>query len=108
MDISAWLQELGLERHARTFHDHALDAEVLPELTDADLRQLGIPLGARKKLLKAIGALKASAEPAPARPAAGKSPAERRQLTVLFCDLVGSTELSAHHQSRASRCTRPP
>jgi class 3 adenylate cyclase len=94
VDIAAWLSELGLERYERAFRDGEIDAEVLPELTDADLKELGIPLGSRKKLLKAIAALAGRSELLPARQ--GKPPeAERRQLTVLFCDLVGSTAISA-------------
>ena len=104
VDIAAWLGELGLERYAQAFRENAIDAEVLPELTDADLEKLGILLGHRKKLLKAIAMLQAG-EAAPAAPAkaAAQAPresrrateAERRQLTVLICDLVGSTDLTA-------------
>ena len=99
VDIAAWLRELGLERFEPVFRDNEIDWEVLPELTDADLEKLGLPLGPRKKLLKAIAGLSGkptavSTEVAPCpRPVAPE--AERRQLTVLFCDLVGSTELSA-------------
>jgi class 3 adenylate cyclase len=99
VDIAAWLGDLGLERYVQTFRDHEIDTEVLSDLTDADLEKLAIPLGHRKKLLRAIAGLSVaepelsrsplliSATPRPAE-------AERRQLTVLFCDLVGSTELS--------------
>jgi class 3 adenylate cyclase/predicted ATPase len=100
VDITAWLHGLGLERYALAFADHAIDAEVLPELTEADLEKLGVLLGHRKRLLKAIGELgrgAAGSSPAgeAAAPAAAPREAERRQLTVLFCDLVGSTELAA-------------
>ena len=97
MDISAWLHELGLERYEQAFRDNEVDFEVLPELTEADLEGLGLPLGPRRKLLKAIRVLgeggvayeaKSSPETAPGLAA------ERRQLTVMICDLVGSTELS--------------
>ena len=91
MDVMAWLRDLGLDRHETAFRDNEIDWEVLPELSEADLEKLGLPLGPRKKLLKAIAAL--SAERSSASPATGAE-AERRQLTVLFCDLVGSTELS--------------
>ena len=94
VDIAAWLRELGLERYEQAFQEAEIDAEVLPELTDADLKELGVPLGPRKKLLKAMAALRGGVERLPARHA--KPPeAERRQLTVLFCDLVGSTAISA-------------
>jgi len=96
LDILVWLRSLGLERYEALFRDHEIDAEVLPELSDADLAGLGIPLGSRKKLLKAIAALGRDV-PSPALAAAAaavKREAERRQLTVMFCDLVGSTALS--------------
>ena len=57
VDIAAWLRELGLERYTQAFQESEIDAEILPELTDADLKELGIPLGPRKKLLKAVAAL---------------------------------------------------
>jgi class 3 adenylate cyclase/tetratricopeptide (TPR) repeat protein len=100
VDISAWLRDLGLERYADSFQANAIDHEVLSELTDADLEKLGVLLGHRKKLLKAIASLREPdgmpmATPVGAGTAATSRDAERRQLTVLFCDLVGSTELSA-------------
>jgi class 3 adenylate cyclase len=108
VDIAAWLRDLGLERYERAFRDNDIDARVLPQLTADDLKDIGIAsVGHRRTILAAIQAL--DGEPAPAEPAAWKerdaSPpaataaprpeAERRQLTVLFCDLVGSTALSA-------------
>jgi class 3 adenylate cyclase/tetratricopeptide (TPR) repeat protein len=96
VEVTAWLRDLGLERYAEAFRDHEIDAEILPRLTAGDLRDIGITaVGHRRKLLEAIAALTAVAEPAPTQPRAARSRAERRQLTVLFCDLVGSTELSA-------------
>jgi class 3 adenylate cyclase len=101
LEIGDWLRQLGLERYEQAFCDNAIDLEVLPELTDADLEQLGLLLGHRRKLQKATAELRAGAPGAPASLAEGAvaSPpaleAERRQLTVLFRDLVGSTELSA-------------
>jgi SAM domain (Sterile alpha motif) len=102
VDISAWLRELGLERYEQAFCDNAIDAEVLAALTDADLEKLRVLVGHRKRLLKAIPELGAAAAaslpevPVEASPEIRRtSDAERRQLTVLFCDLVGSTELSA-------------
>jgi class 3 adenylate cyclase len=99
MDIEKWLRGLGLQQYAATFRDNAIDAEVLPELTEADLEKLGVVLGHRKRLLKAIATL---ATPAPAVKATSVGPApshgdgaERRHLTVMFCDLVGSTALAA-------------
>ncbi|HWO85922.1 MAG TPA: adenylate/guanylate cyclase domain-containing protein, partial [Stellaceae bacterium] len=108
IEITNWLQGLGLEQYASAFHDNAIDAEVLRELTADDLKDLGISLvGHRRKLLAAIAALRedrpisgtpnASNEPAQSGQETGAKPsaAERRQLTVLFADLVGSTELAA-------------
>jgi predicted ATPase/class 3 adenylate cyclase len=97
-DVAAWLQTQGFGQYAELFAGQAIDREALVELSDDHLKELGLPLGHRVKLLKAIRELKESdTEPAaapPARPASRASEAERRQLTVLFCDLVGSTELS--------------
>jgi class 3 adenylate cyclase len=99
MDVAGWLRGLGLERYEQTFGDNAIDAEVLPALTDADLEKLGILLGHRKRLLKAIAELGKGVTTAASLPEVPVEPsvrmAERRQLTVLFCDLVGSTELAA-------------
>ena len=108
MDIEKWLCGLGLQQYVATFRDNAIDAEVLSELTEADLEKLGIVLGHRKRLLRAIGTL---ASPTGLEQAAlvGLAPpigdgAERRQLTVMFCDLVGSTALATmttNHNSYA-------
>ena len=92
MDIGVWLRGLGLGEYEAAFLENKIEADVLPELTDSDLGQLGMPMGHRKRLLKAIAALNASSvatatpvtAPAPLLPDAG----ERRQLTVMFCDLV--------------------
>jgi class 3 adenylate cyclase/predicted ATPase len=90
MEIAAWLRDLGLERYEPTFRENEIDAELLRELTDVDLEKLGLPLGPRKRLLKAILVLREGTPPSLAL----KTQAERRQLTVMFCDLVGSTALS--------------
>ena len=97
MDVAAWLQDLGLERYAPAFRDNDVDAEVLLRLTTEDLRELGVAsIGHRRRLLDAIAALGAGVTAAPPdAPAAAE--AERRQLTVMFCDLVGSTALSTRH-----------
>ena len=98
MDVEAWLAGVGLAQYAQTFRDNAIDAEVLPDLTDAHLRELGLPLGARLKIVKAVAALRARGPSPAAAPIPQTTPragAERRQLTVMFCDLVGSTALSA-------------
>jgi class 3 adenylate cyclase len=98
MDVGAWLCGLGLGQYETTFRESEIDAEVLPDLTEGDLSQLGVPLGHRKRLLKAIAALGTTETPAnrslPA-PASSSATAERRPITVMFCDLVGSTSLAA-------------
>jgi class 3 adenylate cyclase len=101
LEVSRWLAEQGLGHHAEVFAKNGIAGDVLRELTDTDLKELGLNLGDRKRLLKAIAALDegptqdrvGAVEPA-ADPAASRE-AERRQLTVMFVDLVGSTELSA-------------
>ena len=100
MDIPAWLRGLGLEQYEPAFRDNDIDAEVLPRLTPEDLTAVGIlSVGHRRKLLDAIAALRG--EPAPYGTASA-SGAERRQLTVMFCDLVGSTALSLRRRFAAS------
>jgi hypothetical protein len=98
LDIDGWLRGIGLEQYAPTFRDNAIDVDVLHDLTDEHLRELGLPLGARLKLLRAVAALGTS-EKTPASPEitppAPRADAERRQVTVMFSDLVGSTALSA-------------
>src|SRR5215472_15209041 len=120
MDVGGWLRSLGLGQYEALFRANEIDADVLPELTGVDLEKLGVPLGHRKRLLRAISGLAApgalaatSASPSAltgaAPPIAGspfRNPpphagegrvgveAERRQLTIMFCDLVGSTALS--------------
>ena len=97
MDIQAWLQGLGLAQYEAIFRENEIEADVLPDLTEADLEKIGLPLGPRKRILKAIAGLGALAPAtAPANPPTPPADAaERRQLTVMFCDLVGSTALSA-------------
>ena len=102
--IADWLEELGMSEYADQFAGNDIDLGVLVDLTDQDLKELGVSsLGHRRKLLRAIADLEAIEKSAPvvavatAAPAAPRSldTAERRQLTVMFCDLVGSTALSA-------------
>ena len=100
VDFADWLRALGLEQYAPAFAANDIDGEVLPELTAEDLTGLGVnSIGHRRKLLAAIAALRSRApEPvndtAPTPTTAVGGEAERRQLTVMFCDLVGSTPLS--------------
>ena len=96
MDVSDWLRKLGLERYEAAFSDNEIDWEALPKLTAEDLKDLGVVLGShRRKLLEAIGALHGKTDAAAERRLPVPAAAERRQLTVMFCDLVGSTELSS-------------
>jgi hypothetical protein len=108
VEIAAWLHRLGLEQYEQAFRDNDIDAAVLPELTTEDLIGLGITsIGHRRKLLGAIAALRENPIPASVETAPITEPvpkdvlrgsaslgAERRQLTVMFCDIVGSTALS--------------
>src|ERR1700722_16121835 len=98
MDVADWLRSLGLHQYETTFRENGVDADVLPDLTDGDLEKLGVLLGHGKRLLKAIAGLSLSAALSPSATVISSSKAdtaERRQLTVMFCDLVGSTALSA-------------
>ena len=97
ISIAGWLSSLGLAEHLKRFAENAIDADVLVDLTDDDLKELGVPLGHRRKMMKAIAELSRGPYDAVARPENAivrRDSAEQRQLTVLFCDLVGSTSLS--------------
>src|SRR5215470_17675755 len=100
MDLGGWLRGLGLEQYEAAFRENAIDLSILPDLTDQDLEKIGVLLGHRRKLLRAIANLetqKASASTVAAPATTDASPrdaAERRQVTVMFSDLVGSTALS--------------
>src|SRR3984957_2045767 len=106
MNVRVWLRGLGLGRYEEKFRENKIDFDVLADLTDGDLRELGVPLGDRRRLLRSIAELgaqqprTAQARPRPAAPAPAQSfgqpdSAERRPITVMFCDLVGSSELAA-------------
>src|SRR5436190_7076558 len=98
-DLGGWLRGLGLEQYETAFRENEIDDTVLPNLTADGLKDLGVgPVGHRRRLLDAIAVLRAEASPAPPLAAArlqsdriGKDVAERRQVTVMFADLVGST-----------------
>jgi class 3 adenylate cyclase len=89
--IENWLQALGLGEYTKLFADNRIDASVLSDLTDQDLEKIGVPLGHRKRLLRAIAELGVTDF---ATQRDWRDSAQRRQLTVMFCDLVGSTALS--------------
>ena len=91
--VSEWLEKLGLGQYASIFTDNDIDTHLLAQLTDADLKELRISsLGHRKTILSAIKTLNQN-ESEPTTNTTSKGEAEHRQLTVMFCDLVGSTEL---------------
>jgi class 3 adenylate cyclase/tetratricopeptide (TPR) repeat protein len=100
VDIAAWLRSVGLEHLEQVFRDNAIDLEVLPELTDEHLKEMGIPLGHRLKLQKAIAGMSQGAVAGQRPPAAtalvplSAAAGERRQVAVLFADLAGFTALS--------------
>src|SRR5262249_19430455 len=105
MDLGGSLRSLGLEQYEAAFRENAIDETVLHDLTEDHLREIGIPLGARLKLLKAIAALGTRAEVTrPSADAVSPGPpvdgAERRQVTVMFSDLVGSTALYSARSRR--------
>ena len=109
-DVRNWLESLGLTQYIDAFGSNDVDLDVLPSLNEGDLEKLGVSLGHRKKMLKALAGLSGGASDAVS--SAGRAPpaitapensspvvdatptGERRQLTVMFCDLVGSTALS--------------
>src|SRR6476619_3479437 len=111
MDLGGWLRSLGLERYEAAFRENEIDETVLPSLTHETLKELGVAaVGHRLKLLDAIAALRGDASQqtpsvtaAPARRSAAtptvapvaEGVGERRHVTVMFCDLVGSTSISA-------------
>src|SRR6516225_5799878 len=109
IDVGDWLQDLGLGQYEAAFRQNEIDIDVLPELTEPHLEKLGVPLGHRLRLLKAISNLEASkrsaaavaAAPEPLATAQATGPSipeavgERRYLTVMFCDLVGSTGIAS-------------
>ena len=98
MDVARWLRTLGLEQYEPAFRENKITADVLPSLTSEDLREIGVvAVGDRRRLSTAIAALQSGPPDTPAedvKPAL-KPEAERRQVTVMFCDLVGSTELGS-------------
>ncbi len=105
MNVAQWLNAIDLGQYEALFCEHEINADVLPDLVEADLEKIGVPLGHRKRLMRAIAALSAggtppsaaksaSTQPSPSPPTSGAD-AERRPITVMFCDLVGSTSISA-------------
>jgi len=92
-DVTTWLDSIGLAQYARVFAENAIDLDILPDLTETDLEKIGVALGHRKRILRAIASLLAASS-LPTAATRSQLKAERRQVTVLFCDLVGSTPLA--------------
>src|SRR5262245_4770198 len=99
MDVGAWLRNLGLGKYEPAFVENAIDFDVLPELTEDDLEKLGMPLGDRKRFVRAVKAMDGASSSRPSMSEVGHAEpmvaGERRHLTVMICDLVDSTALSA-------------
>ncbi len=98
MDVVTWLRDLGLERYTQAFRDNDIDLELVRVLTEDDLERIGVTsLGARRKILEACAGLRGrTIDVQTASPAGStRAQAERRQLTVTFVDLVGSTPLAS-------------
>jgi prepilin-type processing-associated H-X9-DG protein len=98
MNVAQWLNAIDLGQYEAVFRVHEIDAGVLRDLVEADLEKIGVPLGHRKRLLRAIAALgtgETAAKPPSPAPVPSPAPAERRPITVMFCDLVGSTSMAA-------------
>ena len=98
MDVGGWLRGLGLGQYEEKFRDNKIDADVLPRLTVDDLKDIGVSVvGDRRRLLDAIVVIAGAGPSSPAKstPSKGHQAAERRPITVMFCDLVGSTSLAA-------------
>jgi hypothetical protein len=98
LTLAGWLDQVGLGKLEPAFRDNGIDLDIVRSLTDADLKELGLALGDRKRVRAAIAALDGSPPPTSSPPSGpvptARGEAERRQLTVMFVDLVGSTELS--------------
>src|SRR6516165_10788568 len=98
-DLAQWLEKLGMSEYAQRFAENGINVAALPHLTDQDLKDIGVLLGHRRIMLAAIsklaGAAAATSEPTPQVEPKLQDSAERRQVTVMFSDLVGSTALSA-------------
>jgi hypothetical protein len=104
--VADWLEKLGLGQYAQRFAENDIDFSVLPHLTDADLEKIGVSLGHRRKILAAIAELAGSVQ-SPLQPMKSEpkqDTAERRYVTVMFSDLVGSTALSARMDRAGAPC----
>src|ERR1700752_4221174 len=95
--VTEWLKSIGLAEYAQRFVENGIDTSVLRDLTEQDLKELGVLLGHRRKLLRAIAERQDAATPEPAKTATEprRREGERRYLTVMFCDLVGSSAIAA-------------
>jgi class 3 adenylate cyclase len=94
-EVERWLSRLGLSRYKELFDHHQIDFDTLRLLSEGDLREMGIPIGPRRKIVERLEARKSMRDdrsPAGSFLRDGSEVPERRQLTILFCDIVGSTE----------------
>ncbi|MFP6746483.1 MAG: adenylate/guanylate cyclase domain-containing protein [Alphaproteobacteria bacterium] len=94
-EIDQWLEELGLGRYASVFAENEIGLPALPHITEDDLKEMGVALGARRQLLAAIGKMATAAEPSPAQQKDDAVDAARRQVTTLFADISGFTRMSS-------------
>ena len=111
MDVGGWLRGLGLGQYEEKFRDNKIDADVLPRLTVDDLKDIGVSVvGDRRRLLDAIAVIAGAgpASPTKSAPSKGHQAAERRPITVMFCDLVGSTSLAANSTPRTGATSSTP
>jgi SAM domain (Sterile alpha motif) len=113
MDVGGWLRGLGLEQYEANFRDNKVNAAVLPQLTVDDLKDIGVvAVGDRRKLLAAIaasgGATSTASAPKPSLSKSVEASAERRPITVMFCDLSLAAKLEAEDSSRAAILTPSP
>ena len=112
--VAEWLEKLGMSEYAQRFAENRIDFSVLPDLTDQDLKDLGVVLGDRRKLLRAIAKLDATPEAVTLMPKPASTPSiateqpvrvaeessERHHVTVMFCDLVDSTDIGGQARCR--------
>ncbi len=103
-DIGEWLQDLGLERYEGVFVENEIDLDALPYITEQDLKEIGVALGARRKILATVAAMGVSEDDAaPTESASTQAPpSEQRQVTVMFADIAGFTKLSGELGSEAT------
>src|SRR5882724_6818748 len=93
-ELDSWLRSIGLGKQIELFRANGIDLDIAPDLSEPELISLGLSLGDRKRLLRAIAMLAKGDAPSEAPPTHSSGAAERRRLTIMFCDLVGSTDIA--------------